>query len=126
MADQIAAHLTAIYPEELDDAETLPSRVVRAAAATAPFRISLGSAFYEGSPERGVFLYVDDPSGGVAAFRSHAGLAAGEGIDFPLHVTITHSRTSTLGMQAWSELEDARFDIDFLINAVAVTAFDGA
>lgn len=125
MASQIAAHFTAIYPEELDDVETLLPRVLGAAARTAPFRITIGPAFYDRSPELGVFLHLNDPTGGVATFRSHAGLVSGGRSDFPLHVTIAHPRTSTLGPQAWSDLEAAQINGEFLITDVSVTAFDG-
>jgi hypothetical protein len=123
-ASQVAAHVTFIYPEEVRDSADLERRAVTAAASTAPFGIALGPAFCAGSPADGVFLGVEDLDGGIASFRA-AALQPGRMIDFPLHVTIVHPRTSDRGPQAWDQLAGTSLGTRFTITQVAVTAFAG-
>lgn len=125
MAGQIAAHVTLIYPEEVPPGADLGRLAAAAAAATSPFTIALGPAFYADSPAEGVFLLVDDLDGGIGSFRS-AAVPPGHTIGFPPHVTIVHPRTSERGPQAWDELAATRIDARFTITRVVVTAFDGS
>ena len=124
MARQIAAHVTLIYPEEVPVGADLERRAVSATAATPPFTLALGSAFYAGSPEDGVFVQVHDLDGGIGSFRA-AAIPPGDMIDFPPHVTIVHPRTSGRGHQAWAELAGTRIDARFTITQVAITASGG-
>jgi len=124
MARQITAHVTVVYPEEIPDPASLQQRAAAAAAATAPFDLHTGPAFYHGSPSRGVFLQVHDPDGGLRAFRA-AVVPPSNAISFTPHITIVHPRTSTLGEQAWAELAACRLSIQFTVTCVASTAFDG-
>jgi len=124
MAEQIAAHITLIYPEEIADQSGLIARVTRAAAVIGPFSIVIGSPFHAGNPADGVFLAVDDAAGSIRRFRETA-VPASHVIDFQPHVTIVHPRTSGRGEQAWNELAGMRFDARFTITDVAITAYDG-
>jgi 2'-5' RNA ligase len=124
MAEQIAAHITLIYPEEITDPSDLIARVSRAAASTRPFSVVIGSPTHAGNPADGVFLAVGDISDGIRRFRETA-VPAGHAIDFQPHVTIVHPRTSTRGGQAWNKLADMHFDAEFTISNVAITAYDG-
>jgi hypothetical protein len=56
MSQQIAAHVTLIYPEEVADPIELDELVRAAVARTGPFRLALREAFFAGSPADGVFL----------------------------------------------------------------------
>jgi len=124
MAGQIAAHVTLIYPEEFPPDADPEQLAAAGAAATAPFRIATGPAFYVGSPADGVFLGVHDLDAGLARFRA-AAVRPGRMIDFPPHVTIVHPRTSDRGRQAWDELAGARIDAVFTVTHVALTADTG-
>jgi 2'-5' RNA ligase len=124
MAEQIAAHITLIYPEEIADPSDLIARVSRAAASTGPFTVVIGSPIHAGNPADGVFLAVGDVSDGIRRFRESA-VPASHAIDFPPHVTIVHPRTSGRGKQAWNELAGMQLDARFTITNVAITAYDG-
>jgi hypothetical protein len=124
MARQIAAHVTLVYPEELPPGAELEQLAATGAAATAPFRLALGPAFYVGLPADGVFLRVHDLDTGLARFRA-AAIPPGRMIGFPPHVTIVHPRTSDRGRQAWDELAGTRIDARFTVTHVAVTADTG-
>jgi hypothetical protein len=41
------------------------------------------------------------------------------------HVTLVHPRTSDRGPEAWQQLAGTRYDVDVLIERVALIAFDG-
>lgn len=124
MARQIAAHVTVVYPGEIPGPARLEEQAAAAAAATAPFDLETGPAFYDRSPSGGVFLQVDDLDGGLRAFRA-AVVPPGSTISFPPHITIVHPRTSGLGEQAWAELAACSLSIRFRVTCVAITAFDG-
>ena len=124
MAQQIAAHVTLVYPEEIADPAALIARAARAAAGTPPFSIAVGSPIHEGDPADGVFLRVDDIADGIRRFRELA-VPSGDAIGFRPHVTIVHPRTSRRGEQAWNDLAGLRLDDRFTIADVAVTAYDG-
>ncbi len=124
MTQQVAAHLTLIYPEEVPDAGELVARAALAAARTPPFAITVGSPIHLGPPADGVFLRVADTDDGIRTFRATA-VAAPDAISFPPHVTIVHPRTSHRGDQAWADLASTRIDTRFTITEVAFTAFNG-
>jgi 2'-5' RNA ligase len=124
MAQQIAAHITLIYPEEIADPAELIARATRAAASTPPFSIAVSTPVHGGNPADGVFLRVDDIADGIRRFRETA-VPASHAIDFPPHVTIVHPRTSRHGEQAWNELADTHLDARFAITGIAITAYDG-
>lgn len=125
MASQIAAHITLLYPEEIPDPAELDQLAQAAAACTPPFTITLGPAFYVGSPADGVFFHVHDSDSGIRSFRSRA-VPPARAIEFPPHVTIVHARTSRLGQQAWQALTEVRLDARFTVTEVAITASDGS
>ena len=124
MASQIASHVTLVYPEEVPDSANLERLAAAAAASTPPFAITLGPAFFKGSPAAGVFLHVHDPDNGIGSFRAQV-VPPGRAVDFPPHVTIVHPGTSGLGQQAWQQLVSTRIDGQFTITCVAITAFSG-
>jgi 2'-5' RNA ligase len=124
MAGQIAAHVTLVYPEEVPDSVELEHLTVAAAASTPPVTITLGPAFFIGSPESGVFLQVHDPDNGIESFRAQM-VPPTRAVEFPPHVTIVHPRTSSLGQQAWQQLATTRIEAEFTITHVAITAFSG-
>lgn len=125
MAGQIAAHTTLVYPEEVPDYEALAGRVALAAATTAPFRLLITSPFFLRTPDAGVFVHVEDPTGGFRAMRRHITSPPFTAVDFPPHVTVVHPRTSVRGMQAWESIGDLRWDIEFVATEVAITLFTG-
>jgi 2'-5' RNA ligase len=122
MARQIAAHITLIYPEEVSGRAGLERRAAEAASRTPLFTITLGPAFFTGSPAAGVFFHVHDPGNGIGTFRAQA-VPPARAVDFPPHVTIVHPRTSGLGRQAWPQLAATRVDARFTITRVAITVF---
>ena len=124
MASQIAAHITLIYPEEIPDPAELDELAEIAAASTRPFSITLGPAFYVGSPADGVFFRVHDIDGGIGSFRART-VPPARAIDFPPHVTIVHPRTSCLGKQAWQALAAIQLEAQFTVTHLAITASDG-
>jgi 2'-5' RNA ligase len=124
MSQQIAAHVTLIYPEEVADPAELDEVVRAAVARTAPFRVALREAFFAGSPADGVFLHVEDVDGGIASFRTET-VPAPRAIEFPPHVTIVHPRTSVLGEQAWRSVAATHLRTEFMVTEVATTASDG-
>ena len=125
MARQIAAHVTLIYPGEIPDPARLAASAEHAAALTAPFTITLGAPFHDGSPANGVFLHVSDPGDGIGRFRA-AALPASPALAFPPHVTLVHPRTSRRGPQAWAALTGAPVAaVRVAITGIAITAHDG-
>ena len=124
MASQIAAHITLIYPEEIPDPAELDQLAETAAANTPPFSITLGPAFYVGSPADGVFFRVHDIDDGIGSFRART-VPPDRAISFPPHVTIVHPRTSCLGGQAWRTLATTQLDVQSAVTHVTITASDG-
>jgi 2'-5' RNA ligase len=125
MASQIAAHISLVYPEEVPDPAELDRLARAAAACTPPFSITLGTAFYVGSPADGVFFHVHDDDSGICSFRAKT-VPPASAIGFPPHVTIVHPRTSRLGQRAWQALAEVRLDAQFVVTEVAITASDGS
>ncbi len=125
MASQIAAHITLLYPEEIPDPADLDQLAQSAAACTPPFSITLGPAFYVGSPGGGVFFEVHDTDSGICSFRART-VRPAKAIDFFPHVTVVHPRTSRQGQQAWQALAEVRLDVQFTVKEVAITASDGS
>jgi hypothetical protein len=125
MEGQIPAHLTLVYPEEIADPDEL-QRITRwTCADTKPLIVSLGPTFYVGQPAVGVFFIIVDTDGSIERFRRRI-VPESRAVDFPLHVTVVHLRTSDRGEAAWAELADTQVLGTFVIDEVAITAFDGA
>jgi 2'-5' RNA ligase len=117
MCNRIGPHITLIH-DVVDHAEAV-ARVATAAAGSAPFTVRLTTTAHWGRSAYGVYLHVDDPTGGVTAL--HGQLADLEEprwarVAFRAHCTLVHSRTTpaTVAARAWAELEgfDAGWDVE--------------
>ena len=69
MADQIAAHSTLVYPQEIPGAQSLIDELRRACSETAPFRLRLGNLAHLQRPEDGVYVEVVDTEGACRQLR---------------------------------------------------------
>jgi hypothetical protein len=125
MAEQIAAHVTLAYPVEAPDFDVLVSRLRAAAAVVAPFRLQLGAVTCFDRPEEGVYVAVDDADGGCYRLRDQLLAPPFKAIEFPLHVTVVHPRTSSRGREFWEADRIGSFDDVFTVEEVTITAFDG-
>lgn len=123
MAGQIAAHVTLVYPQEIPGAEWLIEKLRDVCPATAPLHLRLGPLAYFGRPEDGVYVEVADMEGACRQWRARVLHTPAE---FPLHVTLVHPRTSPRGRECWEQTNLQLPASEFLVNEVAVTAFDGA
>ena len=123
MAEQIDAHVTLIYPQEVSVVESLTEKLRNICPATAPFRLRLGNLAYFGSPEGGVCVAVDDTEGACRQLRAQILRSRSE---IPLHVTLVHPRTSSRGREFWEQANLKLPESEFLVTEVAITGFDGA
>jgi hypothetical protein len=123
MAEQIAAHVTLIYPREISGSGSLIKRLQNICPVTAPFRLRLGRLACFGRPEGGVYVEVADTEGACRQLRAQVLHSPAE---FPLHVTLVHPRTSSRGREFWERAQPRLPESEFLVKEVAVTAFDGA
>ncbi len=130
MAGRIDVHLTLIHDVVDHDAAT--GRVTELAADTGPFEIALTSTgCWAGTATYGVYLGIDDPTGGVA--RLHAALADLEAprwarVPFRPHVTLVHGRTvdPSLAEPAWAALCDQHVDWAVQLSTMDVIELDDA
>jgi 2'-5' RNA ligase len=111
MCGRIGSHVTLIH--DVIDHDRAKEVATAAAATTAPFPVRLGRADRWGPAAWGIYLHVDEPSGGVTSL--HAQLAPLEEprwarATFRAHVTLVHGRTTEaeVAERAWAEL--AGFD----------------
>lgn len=123
MAARIDAHLTLIH--DVQDHGALGDTLVRAAATTPPFELTLTTTGCWGPAKWGIYLAVDDHDGGVWAL--HEALAPIEDPrwlrgTFRPHVTLLHGRTVTedAADAAWAELEHFVADQRVRIDEVCV------
>ena len=99
------AHITIAYHDEAPDPSLLMERLRIAAARVALFRLALGLAKPFPEPDRGVFLDVSDPTGGVAAIREILlGPPFTRRARFGLHVTLLHPDQGGRLEHAWPDL----------------------
>lgn len=124
MAAQIPVHFTLVYPEETADPEELQRTTGLTCSDTEPLIVSIGPAFYVGQPADGVFFSIVDIDGSIERFRERT-VPKARAVDFPSHLTVVHPRTSDRGEAAWAELAVAQVVGTFVIQEVAITAFDG-
>jgi 2'-5' RNA ligase len=125
MANQIAAHVTLVYPREARDVDLLVERLQTACAHIPPFRLRVGRLAYFGRPEDGVYIEVVDVDGGFDALREQVLRPPFERIAFPPHVTLIHPRTSSRGRTFWERASFHPPEIAFTPDEIAITAFDG-
>jgi 2'-5' RNA ligase len=126
MAAQIAAHVTLAYPQEAPNVDSLVARLRTIAPRTAPFRLRLGAVACFERPEAGVYLAVDDVDGGYRRLRRGLLRPPFQPATFPPHVTLVHPRTSPHGRDFWERAERQSYDLEFTVDEIAITAFDGA
>ncbi len=120
-ADQIAAHVTVVYPGEGGDVGELAERVADAAAALSPFRLRLGHISHR---DDWVFVEVGDIDRSWTHLRERL-LEPNRTAEALPHVTLVHPRTTNRGQAAWRAVGGTSFDLDFVVRQLAVTAFDG-
>ena len=126
MAAQIAAHVTVAYPQEAPISDLLIERVRAASGSIPPFRLLLGQVATFESPDDGVYISVEDIDGGYRTMREAVLRPPFRHIAFPPHVTLVHPATSLRGRDFWNSGPHQRVDEEFLVQDVAITAFDGA
>jgi 2'-5' RNA ligase len=108
MAGRVAPHVTLAY--EVSDETVLTERLVAACAAAPRFRIRFsGPQCWDGEPDRGIYLPVEDTDRGIAELRGaiiRPPLAEPANLLYQPHLTLVHPRTATVEMRrrAWPEL----------------------
>jgi 2'-5' RNA ligase len=129
MCGRIGTHITLIH--DVNDHDRASVAVAEAAASTSPFVVRLGRADRWGPSAWGIYLHIDDLTGGVASL--HSQLASLEETrwaraTFRAHVTLVHSRTTepAIAEEAWAELDgfDPGWDVE--IGAIDVVELDDA
>jgi 2'-5' RNA ligase len=125
MAEQIPAHVTLAYPQEAPVAPLLVARLRAASATAAPFRLRLGTPSYFDRPEGGVYIGVEDVDCGYRRLRAEVLYPPFRPAVFPPHVTLVHPRTSPRGREFWERGRYQVGAVDFSVEEVGVTAFDG-
>ena len=125
MAQQIAAHVTLVYPGEIPEPDVLAARLSSVAATAAPFSLRLGPVACFGRPEDGIYVAVDD-DGGYRHVRTRLLRISDETPAFPAHVTLIHPRTSPRGRAFWNDTRPLHFEGAFVVTEIALTAFDGS
>ena len=127
MRARIGPHITLVH--DVVDRTRATERVAAAAAGAATFTIRLTDAAHWGKTAYGVYLHVDDPTGGVSSL--HARLAALEerrwaSVPFRAHCTLVHSRTTeaTVAARAWAELDGFSAGWDVELGAVDIVEMD--
>ena len=129
MCGRIGPHVTIVH--DIVDHERAHDLVSVAAASTAPFPIRLAGTGHWGRSAFGVYLEVDDPTGGVASL--HAQLAPLEEprwarVPFRAHCTLVHSRTTPpeLAAQAWAALDGFAGGWDVEVEGIDIIELDEA
>jgi 2'-5' RNA ligase len=117
MCGRIGSHITLIH--DVTEHGRATDAVAEASSSTAPFGVRLGRADRWGPSTWGIYLHVEDPTGGIASL--HRQLASLEEprwarAPFRPHVTLVHGRTTAavVAEQAWSELDgfDPGWDVE--------------
>jgi 2'-5' RNA ligase len=123
MCGRIGGHITLVHHVTGADHCATVEVVESVAASAAPFTVRLGRADRWGPSAWGVYLRVDDATGGITAL--HAGLAALEeprwgSVPFRAHVTLVHSRTTApaVAEQAWAALDGFDPNWSFEVGAI--------
>lgn len=124
MAGRLPAHITLVYPEEVDDESVLLERVADATAEVAPFLIWLGEAMAAEEGRGGVWFSVLDPSGSWGQLRDIILAPPLMPLLVAPHATVVHPRTSDLGPEAAAELRSIRIGGESLLGEVLHTETD--
>src|SRR5579871_3284744 len=125
MAEAIPAHITLVYPDEHPSFEALCERVRTLAEREGEFRLSLGGFRAFPPPDQGcVYIEVLDDDGRLSALRAEASAPPFHPIEFPLHMTVIHPRTSDRAEEFWRAgcAQEARSQ--FVIDAISITTFE--
>lgn len=127
MRARIGPHVTLVH--DVVDHDRATESVASAAALAEPFTIRLTDAAHWGKTAYGVYLHVEDPTGGVTSL--HAQLAPLEEprwarVPFRAHCTLVHSRTTepTVAARAWAELDGFSAGWDVELTAVDIVEMD--
>jgi 8-oxo-dGTP diphosphatase len=124
MARQIGPHVTVAYPNEVPSLDEMSARVEAAANAAQPFRLRLWEVRRFAQPDDGLYLAIDDVTGGWDTLRE-AIVGRGEAPTAEPHLTLVHPRTSGMTERAWAEVSGVAIGREVAVREVAVTAFDG-
>lgn len=124
MARQIRPHATVAYPEELPSLDETVVRVDEAARIARPFRLRIGEVRRFAPPGDGLYMIVDDLTGGWGMLRE-AIVGGGDVPTLEPHLTVVHPRTSGMIERASAELAGVAISREVEVRDVAVTAFDG-
>lgn len=127
-AAQMGPHITLTYPEETPDAALLAERLEQLGRWSGPLPLRLTDVAVYGDPSGGVHIRVEDPQGAYLGARAQLLEPPFDAHAVELavpHVTLVHPRTSDRGPEAWAQLARIRYDVDLLIERVALIAFDG-
>jgi 8-oxo-dGTP diphosphatase len=124
MVRQIAPHVTVAYPSDLRSLDEMIVRTEYVAKVTQPFRLRLGELRRFVRPEEGLYVAIDDVTGGWRTLRE-AILGRGDTPTVEPHLTVVHPRTSGMIERASTELAGVAIGREVGIRGVAVTAFDG-
>jgi hypothetical protein len=120
MAELVTAHVTLVY--EVDDPGVFMRLLMRVAGVTAPLEFELTHAACWGSPDRGIYLAVEDSLGGIGALRRSLLVADPPGVTYTPHVTLVLPRSVApeRAGAAWTLLRDLRMDQPVTIHDVAL------
>ncbi len=125
MATRVASHVTVVY--EVPDQSLLAERLAAACATTPPFPLRVeGPQCWDGEPDGGIHLPVEDPDGVITRLRSaviRPPFAEPATLVYQPHVTLVHPRTTTVEgrHRAWSERDTWKLPSQpFLIDRVTV------
>lgn len=121
MAAGVPPHASVIYPEDHDDLDALLTRARAVCPATPPFVLTLGAVTADADGAGGVFVALDDPTGGWSRLRRALLPAAGALHGIGPHLTIVHPRTSSRGPEAWRALSGTTFMGAIDVREIALT-----
>lgn len=124
MAERAPAHVTLVYPEEVDDEPLLRERAATAAEHVAPFSIWLGAPAAADSGRGGVWFSVEDPSDSWHQLREMILAPPLTPISVTPHATVVHPRTSDLGLQAAASLHHTRIGGESPLTELLLTETD--
>jgi 2'-5' RNA ligase len=125
MAEQIAAHVTLVYPREVTRLDALLERTRLVLPTLPPFRLRLGRLAHFGQPEDGVYVEVEDVEGGYRAARAELLGPPFRPTAVVPHVTIVHPPDISARPRMLAGAGGTAEDREFVAAAVAITAFDG-
>jgi 2'-5' RNA ligase len=127
MCGRIGAHITLVH--DVVDHDLAAQAVAAAAATTGPFTVRLTDTAHWGRSAYGVYLHVDDPTGGIGALHrelAHLEEPRWARVAFRAHCTLVHSRTTepTVAARAWAELDGFHAGWDVELAALDVIEMD--